>query len=697
MNRQWHSISELTGLPGLPGTTDGIRAKAKREKWESRKRHGNGGGNEYHIDSLPAGTKAALLDQAVESLPETSCQLTIKENHAIALNDNLPAPASLPKWRRDTMDARLQILALADQLAEQFGISKSIDKIVARAKAGTLPEHIQQIVPLANARSKNGSGKQTRSRRTLYRWRDLRELGTTALAPAEPAKQPIPAWAPYFLKCYQKPQGVYIPEALEELKNILPENIPMPSYSQANRFLKKMSAVDRERGRRSPKELKALQPFRRRSSDDLQPLDVVQCDGHSFKARVAHPATGNAFHPEVCAVIDVCTRVVTGWSMGLAESAETVADALRHSMMVGPGNERGGIPAIFYTDPGSGNKAAVNSDPVFGRYARFGITFKTGIPGNSQARGLVERLQKTLWISAAKQLETYTGPGMDSSTERKNYLIVMKDIKAMGKSDKLISWPQFRDLCNQAVTRYNNTPHSSLPKITDAAGMRRYMNPNECWDAFVFKGWEAETILPDELTDMFRPRKVVTTRRGEVKLFKNIYFNKNLQHYTGQKVMVEYEPQDGNYVYVRDMEERLICQAKFEANKTSFYPVSAVEEAREQRAKRRAKLKLQQLEEIELERRGVVEIEPIKPAQLSHLQQQLIDAEEAEISDSKQFKEPNNDVDRINLYRTLSKKPVLSAAESAWLKKYLSTVNGRSTAALYAEHSEEMEGDECQH
>lgn len=69
MTQQWYSLSELKGLPGLPGTTDGIRYKAKAEQWQSRKRQGQGGGYEYHIDSLPAETRKAL---AVLSQPSTT-------------------------------------------------------------------------------------------------------------------------------------------------------------------------------------------------------------------------------------------------------------------------------------------------------------------------------------------------------------------------------------------------------------------------------------------------------------------------------------------------------------------------------------------------------------------------------------------------------------------------------------------------
>ena len=684
MSQDWFSLKELAGLPGIPGTPDGIRYRATKEQWCCRKRSGHGGGKEYHIDSLPAATKAALLDQAIAALPDTVCNLpAVKEKYDVIVPEDLPLPASLPKWRRDTMDARCQILQLVDQLGEQFGVSKAIDTIVARAKTETLPEHIQALIPVANARSNGGNGKQTLSRRTLFRWRDLRAVGTTALAPAEPAKQKIPAWAPYFLKCYQKPQKVSIQDALDELKLVIPAGMKMPSYSQANRFLKKMSVVDRERGRRSPKELKALQPYRQRSTDELQPLDIVQCDGHSFKARIAHPVHGKPFHPEVCACIDACTKLVTGWSAGLSETSETVADALRHSIMVGPSKERGGIPLTFYTDPGSGNKAKVNSDPIFGRYARLSIDFRTGIPGNSQARGLVERLQQSLWIRAAKQLETYTGKGMDPSVEHKNYRILMKDIKEMARSNMLPTWNQFLDLCQQAVDNYNNRPHRALPKITDADGNRRNMTPSECWDVFVAHGWAPDTATKQELDDFFRPRRQGTTRRGQVRLFGNVYTNKELQHIHGEKVFIEYEPQDGSFVYVRDMDEKLICRAEFEGNKSCMRPVSEIEEKRNKRADARAKLKHEQLTEIELERRGVVETVSVDMDKISSMQQQLIEAEYVAAEPVAAFIEPKTPEARINLYRTLIQKDTLTAEESAWIETFEKTPNGKSIAELY--------------
>ncbi|MEX0422821.1 putative DNA-binding transcriptional regulator [Providencia rettgeri] len=54
MYKEWLTAKELLGLQGLPMTTQGINAMARRENWVSRKRRGiQGKALEYHISSLP--------------------------------------------------------------------------------------------------------------------------------------------------------------------------------------------------------------------------------------------------------------------------------------------------------------------------------------------------------------------------------------------------------------------------------------------------------------------------------------------------------------------------------------------------------------------------------------------------------------------------------------------------------------------
>lgn len=688
--QEWLTACELAALalPGLPGTESAIIRRAKREDWSFRKRSGRGGGREYHISSLPKEARDALLDQAIAALPEALCALPAPAAKSLPVKAEetaaLPAPATLKGWQRETMDARCAILNTLEQLASAHGVNNAIATLVKQSKACALPAHLQSLVGQANAR-KGKIGARTLSRSTLLRWK--RELAAAsgnpvALAPVDAQDDPrlpaerraraVPEWAPYFLKCYRKPQKPSVQDALDELEEsgALPPHLALPSPSQCYRLLEKMSIVERERGRRSGSELRALKGYRHRDTSQFDPCDIYQCDGHSFKARVAHPVHGKPFHPEVCAVIDSATRLVMGWSAGLSESNQTVADALRHACAVSPEKPYGGIPAIFYTDPGSGNKAHVNADPALGRYARLGVDFRTGIVGNSQARGLIERLQQTLWIKAAKQLATYTGRDMDHTTEYKTTRLVDAQVRKTGKSELLPSWPQFLDLCRQAVERYNNTPHRSLPKITDESGRRRHMTPLEAWGQHLARGWTQPTLSQIELDDCFRPRVEVTTRRGEVRLFGNLYYHGELVHHGGEKVFVEYEVQDGSRVWVRDRQERLICIAGFEANKSAAQPVSAVEAARAEREKRRMAVVERKREEILLESRGVIEVGPA-PAEIEAARAELmIEMAEPE----KKHETPEGEWDRYRLarhyQRLLGAGHSVPAGGQAWLKAY---------------------------
>lgn len=56
----WYSPSELAGLPGMPAARSNVTRKARSEGWQSRARHGRGGGREYAMESLPQVTQAAL-------------------------------------------------------------------------------------------------------------------------------------------------------------------------------------------------------------------------------------------------------------------------------------------------------------------------------------------------------------------------------------------------------------------------------------------------------------------------------------------------------------------------------------------------------------------------------------------------------------------------------------------------------------
>ncbi|WP_028314696.1 Mu transposase C-terminal domain-containing protein [Desulfatibacillum aliphaticivorans] len=599
--------------------------------------------------------------------------------HALAPRPKAQAPAKQVKqkpedlkgWQRKTMEARLAIIQEWNNRAETMGANQAAQSLIEEAECGVLPEHLQGLISVANAR-KGKDGKRTLSRTTLFRWKKDVKSGLTALAPKKADPKDLPAWAGLFMECYRKAAKPSVPAALEEMQDEAPPGFPIPTRDQAYRFLKKISVKDRNKGRMSPQQLRSIRGHIIRDDSDLMPTSIYVCDGHSFKARVAHPAHGGAFHPECCAVIDVATRVCVGWSVGLAESAKTVADALRHGVTVNEKKLIGGVPAIFYSDRGAGNMAKVISDDVTGLLARIGTTQKVGIPGNAQARGIVEQLNKPLWIRAAKKLPTCTHKDMDKTVARKVYLQVEKDVRTMGRSDLLPTWKQFLDLCRDTVDRYNNRPHTHLPKVTDPkTGRRRHMTPMEMWGSYLAEGWRPVILEEHELTDLFRPCIMVTTRRAQVTVFGNPYYDPELEHFHGQKVFVHYDWHDPDRVWVRDQDESLICIARFRANEKRWFPKSVEEQCIDQRAARRAKLKENQLAEIEAERRGVIDVAPIVP-ELTPAQDQAA-AKVIELAERKQAQRryPSDDFEAYEwLTDEIRAGAELTAQEQQWVDDF---------------------------
>jgi putative transposase len=331
-----------------------------------------------------------------------------------------------------------------------------------------------------------------------------------------------------------------------------------------------------------------------RSTGDLLPTCVYTSDGKTFDAEIAHPHHGRPFRPEVTSVVDVATRRCVGFSVGLAENAEGVVDALRYAC------ETHGIPAIFYVDRGSGFKNKRLDEKMTGLMGRLGITKYHSLPQNSQARGIIERFHGSVWNPLSRQYDTYVNNEMDRQARQKSFKVTRKEIREFGSSASLPSFEEFLERCQQAVDAYNAKTHSSLPNR---------MSPDEYWQSHVDGGFEAVIVTTNESADLFRPYVKRKTRRCLIEYRTNQYFHIGLQEYDDDHVLVGYDIHDASQVWVREIDivdgeeqgGRLICIAKFSGNEERYIPVTMQRLADEKRAKGRQRRLLDQLVEVEEE------------------------------------------------------------------------------------------------
>jgi putative transposase len=594
----FYTAKQLAGLPDMPGTEQAVNRVAKRESWPYRQREGRGGGREYAASALPKATQKALQAQrdeevgkAILSTPEAgsalpcpALSLTLKEY-------------DIRDWQRTQRDARDGVCQAITRLMENgISMEKAYKLLLGQSLAAGPDSHEYKMLE----RAKDARGLKRAvgdidfpSLRSIQRWMEAGDLTPKA----RQKDMAVPAWAGDFLACYQSPQKPSVEQAYTEFCRHNPGE--RPSIHQVRRFLDKLPAIVREKGRMGPREIKNIKPFVRRTFEELWPNDVWSADGHTFDAEVSHPLHGRPFRPEITSIIDIGTRAIVGFSVGLAESTLATVDSLRHAIT------NHGVPAIFYVDNGSGFANELLESAGTGLLSRFGITVKHSLPYNSQARGVIERLHRSVWVPAAKTLPSYMGADMDREAKQLNYKLTRTGDKD-GVVRMPISWQNFIKLCEDAIEAYNQRPHSTLPKYVTADGKRRHYSPAEYWQhrAESLEGYEAIVIDADVAETLYRPRVERKVLRGEVNLFGNKYFAQCLDVMHAETVHVAYDVHDAQAVWIYGEEGEFICKAEFNGNAKEYFAKSVIEMARDKRADGRMKRAEAALEEITAERNG---------------------------------------------------------------------------------------------
>lgn len=633
------------------------------------------------------------------------------------IEKHLPALVELTGHQTTVMNARMWFMRQIEQgLVQGTRLGVIIEGLVKDIEEGKAPASGQSV--LANDR-KRKDGTPMSERSIMRFWSDYKAAGfkPEALAPNDgdvkrihrdallvefcrdfsPKNQiatpvGVPVWLPWFLAAYRQPQKPSIADAMRAMRRTMPEDIELPDYSAINRIANKIPEVYLQRGRKTGAELRSIMGFNRRDFRDYHPFTVGQMDGHSFKAYVAHPTSGAHFHPEVCGIIDMTTKMMTGYSAGLAESSRTVADAFRHSCTVNDKKPVGGRYLIIEADLGAGNKAMVNADKEIGLFARVGTTLSfPEVAGNPQGHGGIERSNQSIWIRAAKELPTYTGKDMDKVVRKRIYTKLEKDLKAvkkageLGKVEKtsklLLTWREFLVALAIWVSEYNNTPHRALPKITDETGKRRHRSPNEEYAYRVNCGWDHTSPHVDQtlLDHLFMPCERVKINRREFRLHGNLYHSYSLDPHHGEEMIAAYDIHNANEVYVLNLDERLICTAQWNGNSIHGVPKTKLEQADYDRIEGQIKLKQRQIDMIESNRQTAPIIE--HPPEIKQARLELIrEAEEAQLAET--FELPPDSRGKWKLWKLLdvqlSAGEVLTVQQSGFYKGWQRSENWRA-------------------
>ncbi|MCB1363602.1 MAG: DDE-type integrase/transposase/recombinase [Rhodobacteraceae bacterium] len=362
------------------------------------------------------------------------------------------------------------------------------------------------------------------SRATIYNWFKARDTGGVAALSPLKTKTAAPLHPGFagFLKYYAIGSK---PSASDALKQYIErENPPEKrrlTLPQVRHILRnRLNNIERNVGREGLLTLRSRLAYVTRTTGDMWPTTIFTADGKTFDAEIADPVTRRPIRPEITTVADVVTRKIVGISLARSENQRSVAEALRRSCVAN------GICAIFYVDRGPGYRNQALDADVSGLMGRLGITKMHAAPYGSQAKGLIERIQGTVWNTLARRLPTYIGRDMDKEAGDRIHKLTRRELREFGQSRHLPDWQTFVRLCDDMVAEYNASEHRSLPKFRDPdTGRMRHMSPNEAWAAHMADGFKPIEVDPHEADDLFRPYEIRQVRRAEVAWNGNRYFD----------------------------------------------------------------------------------------------------------------------------------------------------------------------------
>lgn len=623
--KQWYSAAELAEmkLAGLPSSKKGMIDFANRESWTSRKREGRGGGVQYQ----PSKSVMQLIQMRV--LKNVMDSASSNNNDVSDAKDLTPdflktgAVKLKPVFEANV----IQIAGLTRRVKSEDNLTdkdrsrrdaalilcRAIDDAVTKARC-SVKHAIKQLAP----RILNGEAHPELMHAAHVTYTKPRKTGQTEAALVSRLQKMYAAFdqgrlsgdvgrylvvgsrqkdghSPLMIKAFLlhfcRPSR---PPVMEAWKNSLAwfehHGLQRPAVDTFYRIEKELPITLKYRGRVTGSEWRSLLPYVKRDVSMFKANDIWVGDGHSFKAKVQSPLHGRPFIPEVTFVRDWVSRKIVGWSIDLAESTIAVSASLRHAMQ--STNAR---PLVYYSDNGSGQTAKFLDCPVHGTLARLGIAHETGIPGNPQGRGIIERLWADTLIPLARSYPTFQGKGGDSEAIRK----VLVDLNKKEPKTLLPNFTQLMADVPKVVEDYNNRPHSALGGLT----------PNQVYAQKLDLDSLDIGMQEDELSSLWMPSVERTPDRGLVRLFNNEYAMPDLVNILkeGEQVQVRFDIHDASQVTLLRMDGRYLGVAKWDGHKRAAFPVPFIEMKREERVERKVAKKEKEIAQARQELGNTIE------------------------------------------------------------------------------------------
>lgn len=319
-------------------------------------------------------------------------------------------------------------------------------------------------------------------------------------------------------------------------------NISTPSMNSLRRRVSEISAIDlskRQVGSRLAHLNLGLKPG---AITAEFPLQVVQIDHTEADIFILNEFGHKLYRPWVSLAIDVYSRVVLGFYVGLSAPSVATLGALMNCCVFDKKRalqlvecddvnyEFSGIPLSVVTD----NAKEFHSRPFAGACARHGIQRYDRKPGIPYVGGVVERVIGT-FMEKLHRIPGTTFSNVVEKNKNKKFTCGKYTVR------QLAHWMV------RSINIYHNKIHSELNKP-----------PRAAWHEY-FATHQRPVVLVDsnKFSIDFFPQTTRTVTTKGVEIFCSHYCNESLQGVVGRKVTIKYNPLDLSKVWVRQGGEYL--------------------------------------------------------------------------------------------------------------------------------------------
>lgn len=521
---EWLSAQELCGLSGLPSSKRAVLTKANKECWKARPRAGKGGGQEFHISSLPKETQRAIRISAAKKYGFNSSKTNTAQKQS-----SLVEYMALNKSSRRFVDARLEVV----NAIEEAGVG--VDSFIQHYNSGELQlsSTVSEKYPTLN-------------RATVFRWiKKLEQQGIAALANQHGTRKNKGA-----IDTNNDLQNFIIGMVVEHphisntvlykaIKTEFKDVNKLPSLRTVERWVAKWKDENKQvfcainspdewknrymaafgSGNEHVTELNQLWEF------DSTPADLMLEDGR-------HTIIG---------VIDVYTRRIK-FVVSRTSNSKGVAQVIRGAIL------DWGIPQVAKTDNGSDYKSTY----IKSVFDALDIQQEFCPPFQAWKKPHIERVFRTFSHDLLELLDGFIGHNV---ADRKQIESRKQFSDRLFKKDTIIdvslTSEQLQVFCDNWIDNdYHVSVHSELKKT-----------PLE-----MVREWEGPIHrIPDERAlDILLSEPAgyrVVTKKG-ISVDGGTYIHPELGAIVGNEVHVYYDEHDMGRIYVYDMNDQFVCIAE---------------------------------------------------------------------------------------------------------------------------------------